>query len=99
MTWLFRKINFDWWPENFKQLTAGLSAVPKIACTDIGIKNCQLAMEMMGRTGLRHDARIEKHLRDSKLLQIYEGTNEMNRLNLFQTLIARSVPGVRMFED
>lgn len=99
MTWLFRKINFDWWPEKFKELTAGLSAVPKIASTDLAIKNCQMAMEMMGRTGLRHDARVEKHLRDSKLLQIYEGTNEMSRLNLFEALIARSVRGVSMYED
>jgi alkylation response protein AidB-like acyl-CoA dehydrogenase len=98
-TWLFRKINFDWWPEEYKQLVTGLTAVAKIAPTDLGIKNCGLALEMMGRVGLRHDARAEKHLRDSKLLQIYEGTNEMCRLNLFKSLIARSVPGVAMFED
>jgi acyl-CoA dehydrogenase len=99
ITWLVRKINFDWWNEEYKQLTTGLSAVAKIASTDLGIQNCQLALEMMGRAGLRHDGRAEKHLRDSKLLQIYEGTNEMCRLNLFKTMIARSVPGVTMFEE
>jgi alkylation response protein AidB-like acyl-CoA dehydrogenase len=99
ITWLFRKINFDWWKEEYKQLTTGLTAVAKIACTDLGIKNCQLALEMMGRAGLRHDARVEKHLRDSKLLQIYEGTNQLCRLNLFKSMIARSVPGVTMFEE
>jgi len=99
VTWLARKINFDWWKEEHKQLTTGLSAVAKIASTDLGVRNCQLALEMMGRAGLRHDQRVEKHLRDARLLQIYEGTNEMCRLNLFKSMIARSVPGVTLFDE
>lgn len=70
----------------------------KFAGTDAGIKNCHLAMELMGQSGLRHDMRVEKYMRDAKLLQIYEGTNQLNRLHLFKCLIARNIPQVKMFE-
>jgi acyl-CoA dehydrogenase len=98
-TWLFRKIAFDWQGESSYQCTSGWGSLAKFAATDAGMKNCQLALELMGRAGLRHDRGAEKHLRDSKLLQIYEGTNQLNRLNVFKCFIGRSVPGARVFED
>jgi alkylation response protein AidB-like acyl-CoA dehydrogenase len=58
-----------------------------------------MAIEMMGQAGLRHEQGVEKILRDSKLLQIYEGTNQLNRLNLFNCLIARCIPQARVFEE
>ena len=57
-----------------------------------------MALEMMGQAGLRHDNRAEKMLRDSKLLQIYEGTNQLNRLNMFKCLVGRNHPQTRVFE-
>ncbi len=99
VTWLFRKIYFDWQPMVCTQCTSGWASISKFTATDAGMKNCQLALEMMGRAGLRHDQRAEKHLRDSKLLQIYEGTNQLNRLNVFKNLIGRSIPAARVFED
>jgi acyl-CoA dehydrogenase len=53
----------------------------------------------MGHRGLRQDAGAEKLLRDIKLLQIYEGTNQLNRLNAFKCLIAPAVPQVKVFEE
>jgi alkylation response protein AidB-like acyl-CoA dehydrogenase len=99
VTLLFRKIYFDWQPSAFTRRTSGWASLCKFAATDAGVRNCQLALEMMGRAGLRHEGRAEKHLRDSKLLQIYEGTNQLNRLNLFKCLIAPSVPQARVFEE
>lgn len=32
------------------------------------------------------------------LLQICEGTNQLNRLNLFKSLVARNYPQVKVFE-
>ncbi|MCD6569099.1 MAG: acyl-CoA/acyl-ACP dehydrogenase [Deltaproteobacteria bacterium] len=98
-TWLFRKINFDWQKDEEAQRTSGWASLSKFVGTDMGVKNCQLALELMGQAGLRHDMRAEKHLRDSKLLQIYEGTNQLNRLNLFKCLIGRSIPQARVFEE
>jgi alkylation response protein AidB-like acyl-CoA dehydrogenase len=76
-----------------------MASLSKFAASDAGIRNCHLALEMMGQAGLRHDRRAEKILRDAKLLQIYEGTNQLNRLNLFKNLIGRDYPQARVFEE
>jgi acyl-CoA dehydrogenase len=99
VTWLFRKLSFDWQKDEEYQRTSGWASMAKFASTDYGVRNSQLALEMMGRAGIRHDGRAEKHLRDSKLLQIYEGTNQLNRQNLFKSLVGRSIPAARMFEE
>ncbi|PKN43877.1 MAG: acyl-CoA dehydrogenase, partial [Deltaproteobacteria bacterium HGW-Deltaproteobacteria-17] len=98
-TWLFRKIMFDWQKAEDYQCTSGWASLSKFTATDAGVRNCQLALELMGQDGLRHDMRTEKHLRDSKLLQIYEGTNQLNRLNLFKCLVGRGYPQAQAFED
>jgi alkylation response protein AidB-like acyl-CoA dehydrogenase len=61
----------------------------KVSCTDIGMHNCQLALDIFGADGLRHDRGIEKLYRDAKLLQIYEGTNQLNRIEIYQRALAR----------
>lgn len=99
VTWLFRKICLDGQKDEEMQRTSGWASLSKFAASDIGLRNCQLALDLMGKAGVLFDRRAEKHLRDSKLLQIYEGTNQLNRLNLFNCLIGRSLPGVRAFEE
>ena len=98
-TWLVRKIAFDWQEQEEAQRTSGWASLCKFSATDAGLKNCQMALELMGQGGVRHDGRIEKHLRDSKLMQIYEGTNQLNRLNLFKCFIARNLPAARVFDE
>jgi alkylation response protein AidB-like acyl-CoA dehydrogenase len=99
MTKLARKNRFKTISEKDQQLTSGMGSMAKFAGTDAGVKNCQMALEMMGQAGLRHDRRAEKLLRDAKLLQIYEGTNQLNRLNLFKCMIARDIPHAKVFEE
>ncbi len=99
ITWLFRKLCLDGQKEEEMQQTSGLASLSKFAASDFGLRNCQLALDLMGRAGVQHNQRAEKHLRDSKLLQIYEGTNQLNRLNLFDCLIGRDLPGVKSFEE
>lgn len=99
VTWLFRKIYFDMQKEDEYQRTSGWASLSKFCATDAGVRNSHLALELMGGAGIRTDQVAEKHLRDSKLLQIYEGTNQLNRLNLFKCLVGRSVPEARVFED
>jgi len=99
MTRLARKNRFKTISEKDQQLTSGMGSMAKFAGTDAGVKNCQMALEMMGQAGLRHDHRTEKLLRDAKLLQIYEGTNQLNRLNLFKCMVARNLPQAKVFEE
>ncbi len=98
-TWLFRKLMADMQTDEEMNRCSGLASLSKFAASDAGIKNCQLALELMGQAGLRHDRRAEKFLRDAKLLQIYEGTNQLNRLNLFKCLIGCDYPQVTVFDE
>ena len=98
-TQAFRKIIVDMQKDEEARRASGWASLSKFAATDLGIKNCHLAVELMGQAGIRHDRRVEKYLRDAKLLQIYEGTNQLNRLNLFKCLVAPAVPEARVFEE
>lgn len=97
LTRLFRMINFFWYPKESAQVSSGWASLVKFSCTDLGIINSQLAVELMGIDGCRHDIGAEKYLRDAKLLQIYEGTNQLNRMNLFKELVGRDMPEVQIF--
>lgn len=98
-TWLMSKWYLDWQKPEDQHLTTGLASMAKFSCTDFGVKNCQMALELMGKAGLRQDNGTEKILRDAKLLQIYEGTNQLNRINLFKSIIAPASPKATFFEE
>ncbi len=74
-----------------------MASMAKVVGTDMAMENGHLAVEFLGRAGLRHDHGIEKGFRDAKLLQIFEGTNQLNRLNIFKHSIGRRLPGVEVF--
>ena len=98
-TWLMRKIHCDWQTNSEIERTSGLGSLAKITGTDAGVVNAQMALDLMGQAGLRQERLAEKHLRDAKLMQIYEGTNQLNRLNLFKCLGGRHLPRVSVFTD
>jgi len=98
-TWLFRKLHYDRQADEEISRTSGWASLAKFTGADAAVKNAQMALELMGQAGLRHDHRVEKHLRDAKLMQIYEGSNQLNRLNLFKCLIAGSCPKARVFNE
>jgi acyl-CoA dehydrogenase len=74
-----------------------MSSMAKVVGSDAAMENCHLAVEFLSQAGLRHDRGIEKVFRDAKLLQIFEGTNQLNRLNIFKHYFARHLPGVEVF--
>ncbi len=95
-----RKQNLENYSEESQLLASGWGSLTKVAATDLGMRNCHLACEFMGEDGIRLDRGAEKLLRDAKLLQIYEGTNQLNRLNIFKCLVARGVSsGVTLFDE
>ena len=95
----FRKTAFNEANETEQLRTSGWGSMAKFSGTDLGMKNCHMALELMGQAGLRHDQGAEKFLRDAKLLQIYEGTNQLNRLNLFRCHVNKSCPDACVFND
>lgn len=95
-TWT-RRFYFDFQKDDDIDRVDGWGSLAKFSGSDAGMANCRMALEIMGLAGLRHDMRAEKMMRDAKLLQIYEGTNQINRLNLFKRLLARSCNDVLSF--
>jgi alkylation response protein AidB-like acyl-CoA dehydrogenase len=59
-------------------------AVMKQRCTDLGFRTALTAVRLLGRVGDLADTGVERFVRDAKGAQIYDGTNEVQRL-----LIAR----------
>ena len=55
------------------------SAMAKAFATDVAMRTTVEALQIFGGYGYMRDYPIEKLLRDAKLLQIYEGTNEIQR--------------------
>ncbi len=98
-TWLMRKINLDMQTDAEIDRVDGWGSLAKVAGTDAGVTNCRMALELMGQAGVRQNQWAEKMLRDAKLLQIYEGTNQINRINLFKRLIARNCPDAKVFSE
>lgn len=98
-TWLLRKVQYDHQSDAQIERTSGWGSLAKFTATDAGVTNAQMALDLMGQAGLRQDQTAEKHLRDARLLQIYEGTNQLNRINLFKCLIGRDVAETKVFEE
>ncbi|MFW6159682.1 MAG: acyl-CoA dehydrogenase family protein, partial [Acidobacteriota bacterium] len=64
------------------------SAMAKLYGSDVAMKVTTEALQIFGGYGYMKDYPMEKLMRDAKLLQIYEGTNEIQRL-----VISREVVG------
>ena len=57
-----------------------LSAMSKYFATDVAMRVTTDAVQVMGGEGYSKEHPVEKMMRDAKLSQIYEGTNQVNRL-------------------
>ncbi len=55
------------------------SAMAKVVATDVAMNVTTDAVQMLGGYGYMKEYPVEKMMRDAKLLQIYEGTNEIQR--------------------
>lgn len=99
ITALIRKIQFDWKKKEEQERTTGWAAMAKFTGSDLSLENCRIALALMGAAGTRNENHVEKFFRDAKLLQIYEGTNQLNRLEAFKHLIGRNRYEINMFED
>jgi alkylation response protein AidB-like acyl-CoA dehydrogenase len=54
----------------------------KLYPSDIAVKIAGQAIEVLGPQGLLSEYRVEKMLRDAKITQIYEGTNQIQRAQI-----------------
>ncbi|MDR1605280.1 MAG: acyl-CoA dehydrogenase family protein [Gracilibacteraceae bacterium] len=56
------------------------AAMAKLFCTDTATQVACLAVEIFGLYGFMKESPVEKLMRDVKVMQIYEGTNQIQRI-------------------
>ncbi len=67
------------------------SAMSKVFATDVAMKVTTDAVQVMGGSGYMKEYPVEKMMRDAKILQIFEGTNQIQRNVIGQALIKETV--------
>lgn len=65
------------------------ASAAKVVATDTALRVCTRAMDLMGNHGLAHAGLVEKAYRDARLTQIFEGTNQINRLAMIEDVQER----------
>jgi acyl-CoA dehydrogenase len=64
-----------------------MSAMSKLMASDVAMKVTTDAVQIFGGYGYMRDYPIEKMMRDAKITQIYEGTNQIQRVVIANTLL------------
>jgi alkylation response protein AidB-like acyl-CoA dehydrogenase len=64
-----------------------VESAAKCFATDVAMKVTTDAVQVLGGYGYVSDYPVERMMRDAKLTQIYEGTNQVQRI-----VIARNLP-------
>jgi alkylation response protein AidB-like acyl-CoA dehydrogenase len=65
------------------------AAVAKLVATDTAMKVTTDAVQVLGGAGYTEDFPLERYMREAKVTQIFEGTNQIQRLVISRQLLAR----------
>jgi alkylation response protein AidB-like acyl-CoA dehydrogenase len=66
------------------------SAMAKLFCTDVAMEVTTEAVQVLGGYGYIKEYPVERMMRDAKITQIYEGTNEIQRLVIAREMLKES---------
>jgi alkylation response protein AidB-like acyl-CoA dehydrogenase len=69
------------------------SAMSKCFASDMCMEVTTDAVQVFGGYGYMRDYPVEKYMRDAKITQIYEGTNQIQRDEIGKILIGEHVSG------
>jgi alkylation response protein AidB-like acyl-CoA dehydrogenase len=64
-----------------------LSAMTKLFCTDVAMAVTTDAVQVLGGYGYVSEYPVERMMRDAKITQIYEGTNQIQRLVIAREML------------
>jgi alkylation response protein AidB-like acyl-CoA dehydrogenase len=65
------------------------AAISKLVCTDAAMKVSTDAVQVLGGYGYTRDFPAERYMREAKVTQIFEGTNQIQRLVISRDLLRR----------
>jgi alkylation response protein AidB-like acyl-CoA dehydrogenase len=64
-----------------------ISAMAKLYCTDVAMEVTTNAVQILGGYGYMQEYPVERMMRDAKITQIYEGTNQIQRLVIAREMV------------
>jgi alkylation response protein AidB-like acyl-CoA dehydrogenase len=64
-----------------------ISAMSKLYCTDVAMEVTTDAVQVLGGYGYIQEYPLERMMRDAKITQIYEGTNQIQRLVIAREML------------
>jgi len=64
-----------------------VSAMTKLYCTDVAMEVTTDAVQVLGGYGYMQEYPVERMMRDAKITQIYEGTNQIQRLVIAREML------------
>jgi alkylation response protein AidB-like acyl-CoA dehydrogenase len=67
-----------------------ISAMAKLYCTDVAMEVTTDAVQILGGYGYMQEYPVERMMRDAKITQIYEGTNQIQRLVIAREMVKES---------
>ena len=71
------------------------SAMSKYFCSDVAMKVTTDCVQMCGGIGFMADFPVEKYMRDAKITQIYEGTNQIQRNEIAAMLVKEAASAAK----
>jgi alkylation response protein AidB-like acyl-CoA dehydrogenase len=63
------------------------ASIAKLTATDAAMKVTTDAVQVFGGVGYTRDYRVERYMREAKIMQIFEGTNQIQRLVIARSLV------------
>lgn len=79
------------WLKQHKRPYATESAMAKLFASELSSRVTSMAVQVYGGYGYISDYPVERHMRDAKITELYEGTSEIQRLVIARRLL--SEPG------
>ncbi len=80
-------VRYAAWLADSKKPYSYASAIAKCYGSDVAMQVTTDAVQIHGGYGYMAEFKVEKYMRDAKLLQIYEGTNQIQRLVIAKALL------------
>ncbi|MGY1663681.1 acyl-CoA dehydrogenase family protein [Geodermatophilus sp. SYSU D00705] len=68
------------------------ASIAKLVATDAAMKVTTDAVQVLGGAGYTRDFPVERYMREAKVMQIFEGTNQIQRMVIGRHLAAEAAP-------
>ncbi|MHB1907257.1 MAG: acyl-CoA dehydrogenase family protein [Nitrososphaerales archaeon] len=75
-------------PRQEREIISRHTAMAKAYCTEVATRSLDKAMQIMGIEGYTEGSGLERGFRDSVIAEIYEGTNDIQRLVIAREILS-----------